>query len=1023
MPKSQLVLFFLAFCTCGIADAQQSQELPSFNRDVRPILSSNCFQCHGFDPNTREAGLRLDTFEGATKELESGDGQAIVPGNSSESVLLMRVLAHGADRMPPEDSDKQVTTEQIEILRKWIEQGAQYESHWSFVAPTSQRQPDVIRDDWPKNFIDYFVLEKLEKEKLSPAPIADKRTLIRRVALDVTGLPPTVKQVKTFLADNSEDAYAKMVDQFLDSPNYGEHMAKRWLDLARYADTSGYQYDKERTMWVWRDWVINAYNKNMPFDQFTIEQLAGDLLPDATDQQILATGFNRNHPITIEGGVIDEEYRTEYVIDRLNTTATVWLGLTVACARCHDHKFDPISQKEFYQLSAYFNQVAERGLNGFEPMKQIASPLAEPPSLEVIRQQDELRAQIEALSLPAQDEQTKQWAAQLASSETAGWQVLDPKTMSSSGGSTLTKQSDLSILVGEANPQKDVYEISSETEQTGITAVRLECLTDDSLPGNGPGRHANSNFVLSEFELIAISIADPMKQRVVKFSEAIADYSQQNYGVEKAIDGNAEGNNGWAVDGPTRKKQATAIFVADSEFGFSGGTKLQFRLRHEATFTSHGIGRPRLSVTRAPREKIQVQGLDAAVLAAASKDHADRTETDRRVLTTAFEVERKKRRDRLEAKLESLSPRTKFPKTMVMNDLPNPRKTHLLIRGQYDLKGVEVTPAVLAVLNPLPGDAPNNRLGLAKWIVDPQNPLTARVAVNRHWQMLFGTGLVKSLEDFGTQGALPSHPALLDRLAIEFVNSKWDVKALLRLMLTSATYQQSSKISAELLERDPQNRWLARGSRFRLDAEQIRDQALAISGLLSPKIGGPSVYPYQPKGLWMELNNRPGFSREYQPGTGESLYRRSVYTYWKRTVLSPMLNTFDAPGREFCTVSRSRTNTPLQALLLLQGPQFVEAARLLAARMMTEGGQDTEKRIEFGFLLATARLPSKKEHEVLESFYRDRLEAFKADPASAKTLLSVGEWPQNSQLDPVEQAAWMEVARLILNLDETINRD
>ncbi|MFT7631155.1 MAG: mono/diheme cytochrome c family protein, partial [Mariniblastus sp.] len=800
MPNFSLAFLFFALCIADAqqTDAQQPRESTSYNRDVRPILSNNCFQCHGFDLNTREAGLRLDTFEGATGELESGDGQAIVPGEANQSILLTRVLAHDADQMPPKDSDKQVTPQQIEILRKWIAQGAKYESHWSFVAPTSQRIPDVARNDWPKNFVDYFVLEKLEQEKLSPSPAANKRTLIRRVALDVTGLPPSLEQVKTFLTDDSDDAYAKMVDRFLDSPNYGEQMAKRWLDLARYADTSGYQYDRERTMWVWRDWVISAYNNNMPFDQFTIEQLAGDLIPEATDQQILATGFNRNHPITIEGGVIDEEYRTEYVIDRLNTTTTVWLGLTVACARCHDHKFDPISQKEFYQLSAYFNQVAERGLNGFEPMQQIASPLAQPPSPEVAKQLEKITNQIEALSTTVNDEQVKQWASQFTSLETTGWEVLDPKAMSSTGGSTLTKQTDLSFVAGEANPQQDVYEISAETDRTGMTAVRLECLTDASLPGNGPGRHANSNFVLSEFELATISIADPTKKRTVKFTNAIADYSQLNYGVEKAIDGNVKNNNGWAVDGPTRKKQATAIFMADSTFGFPGGTKLEFRLRHEATFATHGIGRPRLSVTQDATEKLQVQGLDAAVLDAAGKEDSDRTDSDRGVLSAAFAVERIARRKRLEVKLKSLSPLSNFPKTMVMKDLANSRKTHLLTRGQYDLKGVEVTPGVLAVLNSLPSDAPKNRLGLANWIVDPQNPLTARVAVNRHWQMLFGTGLVKSLEDFGAQGAIPSHPALLDSLANEFVKSKWDVKALLRLMLTSATYQQNSSVSPEL---------------------------------------------------------------------------------------------------------------------------------------------------------------------------------------------------------------------------------
>ncbi|MFK7768084.1 MAG: PSD1 and planctomycete cytochrome C domain-containing protein [Mariniblastus sp.] len=1018
-----LLFFVLGAIGFSIAAQAQQPKSLSYNRDVRPILSNNCFQCHGFDVNTRESGLRLDTIEGATAELESGDGQAIVPGNAKESVLLDRVIAHDSDQMPPADSGKEISAAQIEVLRTWIEQGAKYESHWSFVAPQPERKPTVADEAWPKNYIDYFVLAKLEKENLSPSPAADKRNLIRRVALDVTGLPPTLKQVDQFLADDSTDAYEKMVDRFLDSPRYGEHMAKRWLDLARYADTSGYQYDKERTMWVWRDWVINAYNENKPFDQFTVEQLAGDLIPNATDQQILATGFNRNHPITIEGGVIDEEYRTEYVIDRLNTTTTVWLGLTVACARCHDHKFDPISQKEFYQLSAYFNQVAERGLNGFEPMRQIASPLAEPPTPELVAQMDEIAEQIKSLSNPADDQVVLEWAAKITATETKGWEVLDPFALKSTGGSEMKKQPDSSVIVGGANPRKDIYEIEARSDLTGITAVRLQCLTDDSLPGGGPGRHSNSNFVLSEFELVAVSVSDPTKKQKVKFTKAMADYSQANYGIEKAIDGTVSNNNGWAVDGPSRKEKATAIFVADSKFGFADGTKLQFRLRHEASFATHGIGRPRFSITQDPVEKIEIEGTNAAVNVVLKKDATDRTVEDRVVLKEAFEVERATLRKRLEEKQKSLSPVNRFPKTMVMKDLASPRKTHVLTRGQYDLKGDIVSPGTLAVLNPIPNDVPKNRLGLAKWLVDPKNPLTARVAVNRHWQMLFGTGLVKSLEDFGTQGDLPSHPALLDSLATNFVSSGWDVKRLLRTMLNSAAYRQSSKVNAKLLERDPDNRLLARGPRFRLDAEQARDQALAISGLLSPKIGGPSVYPYQPKGLWMELNNRPGYSREYVAGKGESLYRRSVYTFWKRTVLSPMLTTFDAPGREFCTVSRSRTNTPLQALLLLQGPQFVEAARQLAARMMVEGGEGVSERIGFGFQLATSRVPTKQETEILARLFEDRLSRFKSAPEAAIKMLSVGDSPRNTQLESVEHAAWMEVARLLLNLDETINRD
>ncbi|MCG8583459.1 MAG: PSD1 and planctomycete cytochrome C domain-containing protein [Pirellulales bacterium] len=717
-----------------------------FNRDVRPILSNNCFECHGFDAKARAAELRLDTREGATAELESGEGSAVVPGKPAESVLLARITSHDVDeKMPPADSGKKLTAVQIETLKKWIAQGANYESHWSFVPPESSAPPKVSKSAWPRNLIDHFILARLESDGLTASPEADRRTLIRRVALDVTGLPPTRVEIAQYVEDKSPDAYEKMVDRYLASPRYGEHMARYWLDLARYADSNGYQYDTERTMWVWRDWVIHAYNSNMPFDQFTIEQLAGDLLPNATPHQVLATGFNRNHPITIEGGIIDEEYRTEYVLDRLVTTSTVWMGLTMGCARCHDHKFDPVSQKEFYQLSAFFNQVPERGMRGFTPNQTIASPLA------------------------------------------------DPKA------------------------------------------------------------------------------------------------------------------------------------------------------------------------------------------------------------------------------------KVKYPATMVMRDSPKPRTTHFLILGQYDRKGEVVSPGVPASLVPMADDAPQNRLGFARWLMNEKHPLTARVAVNRYWQRLFGTGLVKTLEDFGFQGEWPSHPALLDALAVRF-SKDWDVKAIQRLMLTSATYRQSARVSKELYERDPENRLLARGPRFRLDAEQIRDQALAVSGLLVEKIGGPSVYPYQPKGLWLELNNRPGYSKAYKPGTGESLYRRSMYTFWKRTVLSPMLKTFDAPGREFCTVARSRTNTPLQALLLLQGPQFVEAARHLAQRMMKEGGTDVESRIAFGFELVTGRVPTSREAELLTNAYRGRLAFFKNNNDAAKTMVSVGASPRDTKLDIAEHAAWTEIARLLLNLDETVTR-
>lgn len=999
-----------------------AQDEVLFNRDVRPILSNNCFHCHGFDPNTREAELRIDTFAGATAELNSGEGFAIVPGKPDESVLFRRMSSHDSDlQMPPQDSGKQLTEAQIEVVRRWIQSGAKYERHWSFVPPKAVALPRVNQTGWVRNEIDNYVLRRLEALELSPSHEADRRTLIRRVSLDTTGLPPSLVEIQRFLSDESDDAYETMVDYYLASPRYGEHMARLWLDLARYADTSGYQYDRERKMWVWRDWVINAYNQNMPFDQFTVEQLAGDLIPGATPQQILATGFNRNHPITIEGGVIDEEYRTEYVIDRLTTTSTAWLGLTVGCARCHDHKFDPISQKEFYQMADFFNQVDEKGLNGFQPMMKIASPLAKPLGEAEQKQIEILSSRLRQLGRTPSTDEFQQWTKSVAESG-VDWRVLEPVKLKSSGGSTLTVQADLSFVAGGANPQKDIYEIVATTNMEAIQSVMLECLMDKSLPGGGPGRHTNSNFVLSEFELDVVSLNNPSQKSTVKFAKAQADYSQKNYGIELAIDGTVNGNNGWAVDGPTRKQPATALFVASKPFGFEGGSKLIFRLRHEAGFQTHGIGRPRLSITTSLVDSLDAMLTSPRVQQLASKPLNTRTREESEYLKTQFEQVRKHSFAEVQKEIARLESANSYPATMVMRDRTTRRKTYLLRLGQYDRPGIEVQADVPSALGAMDPDAPANRLGFARWLVSPEHPLTARVAVNRYWQQLFGVGFVKTSEDFGFQGEWPSHPELLDTLAYRFVESGWDVKAMLRLMLTSATYRQSAQADVAARERDPENRLLARGPRFRLDAEQIRDSALAISGLLKEHVGGPSVYPYQPEGLWLELNNRPGYSRAYEVGDGDALYRRSMYTYWKRTVLSPMLTTFDAPGREFCTVRRSRTNTPLQSLLMLQGPQYVEAARHLAVRMMTDGGADIQSRIRHGFELATSRIPTDEELKIMTTFYEDRFSAFQSHPESAKRLLAVGKSSLDSQLDPVKQAAWLEIARLILNLDEVITK-
>ncbi len=1143
-----------------LAPPNLAEEPVDYGRDIRPLLSDRCFRCHGPDENERKAKLRLDRSDDALAERRRG--AAIVPGNRSASQLYLRTTSDSSRRrMPPRSSGKSLTSDEIELLGRWIDEGAEYRDHWAFEPPSRPPLPA----GHARHPIDRFVQSRLAAEGLAASPLADRETLIRRVTLDLTGLPPTLDEIDAFLADTSPSAYQRVVDRLLASPHYGEHFARDWLDAARYADTNGYQYDTERTMWPWRDWVIRALNDNMPFDQFTVEQLAGDLLPDATLDQRIATGFNRNHGITIEGGVILEEYRTEYVIDRVSTTSTVWLGLTAGCARCHDHKFDPLSQKEFYELFAYFNQVDERGMGN--------DPVVRAPTVEQRERLAAIEAELEAAEgevrrlAPDLAEAQHEWQERLSASPSIAWTALEPITMTSSGGSQFTRIEDRSLLVGGANSAKDVYDVTYRRPPGEVTALRLEALTHDSLPHRGPGRHANANFVLSEIEVFTSAAEGSLEP--VRLAEASADYSQSGYEIAKAIDGTTAGNNGWAVDGPTRREDRVAWFLLRRPLRQAGD--LHVRLRHEAGFATHGIGRFRISVgsrktpsavrlgpwwnlalipsddfetawstvfapERAlaqPREleslawesrsthwadgevhalpggigatylrraiearerravtlllgsddalKVWLNGrlilerqvqrgaalaqdrvtvllepglnelllkvvnaggdhafafeliehpgpapLDVGELAALGGrspnpqrearlkdfflDHASPPELRRRV----------QKRDALTHEKGELE--KQFPATLVMRDRASPRETFVLERGQYDHPGESVTAGVPERLAICGFDVAPNRLGLARWLVHPRHPLTARVTVNRFWHHYFSTGLVETLEDFGHQGSWPSHLDLLDWLALELIESGWDVKALQRLIVTSETYRQSSRVSPELRERDPKNHLLARGPRQRLPAEVIRDSALAISGLLVPTIGGPSVYPYQPPGLWMELNNRPGYSRAYPVASGPDLYRRSLYTFWKRTVPHPAMRTFDAPERETCVVRRSRTNTPLQALVLLHDPQLVEAARGLAQRILREAGESTEERISHGFRLATGRPARPREVEILTKLQAGRRQGFAKDSESVHRLLGVGQLPIDESLNPLELATWTEIARAILNLDETITK-
>ncbi|HQR05585.1 MAG TPA: PSD1 and planctomycete cytochrome C domain-containing protein [Gemmatales bacterium] len=784
-----MILMFglLLVCTCLVADDKNKNAI-QFNRDIRPILSENCFACHGPDAHQRKSKLRLDVRESAIEK------HSIVPGKNAESLLIERVMSmNPEEHMPPEKSGKKLTQQQIELLSRWIEQGAKYEKHWSLIAPERGELPKVKLTMWPKNPIDRFILARLEKEGLTPSKEADQATLLRRVTLDLTGLPPTLDELDAFLKDESPNAYDKVVDRLLQSLRFGEHLATHWLDLARYADTNGYNNDEERTQWMWRDWVINAFNYNKPYDQFITEQLAGDILPHATIEQKLATGFSRNHVLTTEGGIIEEEYRVEYVADRVHTTCTVFLGLSMQCARCHDHKFDPITQREYYSFFAFFNNIAEKTV-GFNQAR-VSEPFLKIPTKEQQAEKDKLLFQKK----------------------------------------TLTKQ-----------------------------------LID--------------------------------RQASIMF------------------------------DGQARKSVAELV----------GTNKLL------------------------------------------------------KVLETAI------------------------PANMIMQEMPTPRKTFVLKRGQYDQQGEAVSPGVPASLPALPAGLAANRLSLAKWLVEPTHPLTARVAVNQWWHILFGTGIVETVEDLGSQGAWPSHPVLLDWMACELISSKWNVKAMIKRMVTSATYRQSSRVSPELLERDPKNRLLARGPRYRLSAETIRDNALAVSGLLKERIGGPSVMPYQPDGLWQDVSVER--RAVYKQDVGDNLYRRSMYTFWKRTCPPPGMMTFDAPDRETCTIRRARTNTPLQALVLMNDPTYLEASRKLAERVMNASDKD-EARLDHLYRLVLSRSPSAAERNTLLSLLAKSRDRMKASPEKAKELLSLGASPRDSKLNPIELAAWTTLCSLVFNLDETISKE
>jgi len=996
-----------------------------FQRDIRPILSENCFQCHGPDAKARKAELRLDIAD----EALAHDPPVLVAGQPEKSLLWQKVSSNDPDeRMPPRESNRRLTDAQRHLIRRWIAQGAEFRRHWSLVPPV-HRPPPVVRIDGPspaRNAVDAFILTRQQANGLSMSPAADRRTLLRRLAFDLLGLPPTEDELAVFLADTRPGAWSRAVDRLLNSPRFGEHMAWNWLVASRYADTNGYQGDGTRVMWPWREWVIGSFNDNLSFDRFTVDQLAGDLVPSATPGQLVATGFNRNHPLNGEGGRIAEENRVEYVLDRTDTTATVWMALTLGCAKCHDHKFDPLSQKEYYRFSAYFNSIAESGRvdkgGNANPVARVTTR-AQQTELQQVDFLIKQQRQILDRPLDGLATERTRWIAgirrQLETRTLAGWHTLAPRSAKSRQGAQVKTRPDHSLLVSGKMSATDDYEIRAVTGLKRITGFRLEALTDPSLGFQGPGRKAN--FVLTEFAVNLERAA--AKPRRLEFASVVADHSEDSWKVGGAIDPSEK--SGWGVwDGVHNTAQdRQAVFRLKQPVEIAEGSILVFTLRHQSRFKEHLLGRFRISAT-----DIQQPGLDTATVPPADVLELVRQEP-------ALNAGRLKRlseyhrgttdASRSARRLHSINRAARqrheggMIESMVMRDRGKPRDTFLLKLARYDqpVTNEKLTHGTPSALPPLPGNASPNRLAMARWLVDPGHPLTARVAVNRLWQTFFGTGLVKTSGDFGSQGEPPSHPGLLDWLATEYLRTGWNTKGMIRLLVTSATYRQSSVVRQDQLDADPYNRLLGRGSRHRLPAHVIRDQALAVSGLMVEMIGGVSVKPYQPPGLWADFS----FGKiKYSADSGAKLYRRSLYTFWRRSLGPP--NMFDEGTRDVCHVSPQRTNTPLHALTLLNDETFAEAARVLGERLLGTPGDDAS-RMTRAFILVLSRPPTDPERTLLVSSLDRARRHYRAHPKQVKAYATVGRHAPATGLDPVEVAAWGAVASLLLNCDEAIPRE
>jgi hypothetical protein len=1048
-PLFALVLALLTFTPVQAADRVD------FNRDVRPILSNHCWSCHGFDEHGRKAGLRLDLRESATAVLESGLA-AVVPGKPGESELIARIDDTDPTAiMPPPGFKRPLTAAQKDVLRRWVAQGAEFAGHWAYTPPVRGAVPVVKNNAWARGDLDRHVLARLEREGVAPSPEADRGTWLRRVSLDLTGLPPSPAELDAFLTDQSPTAHEKVVDRLLQSPAYAERMTQQWLDLARYADTNGYNNDEMRTMWPWRDWVLRAFAEGMPYDRFLTEQLAGDLLPEATLSQKVATGFVRNHVLTTEGGIIEEEYHIEYVADRVHTVTTVFLAMSLQCARCHDHKYDPLTQKDFYRFSAFFNNVPDK-IVPYNKGSYMSEPLVKVPSAEQSAELTALGAkrgdhEARLAKRPAECEaDLAAWQAALTQEQIAGFGsparvarflcdeadgtetanvddtskgkfVGDVKRAESRAGRALVLNGaghvdcgQIGAFEGDQGFTLAAWVNPASAEPSTVLSKQDEAAAhrgyDLILEGGKVACHVAHHWPDKGFKVITKQALPLHEWRHVA---VVYTGTRDASGLTVYVDGqpwpvDISMNN--KVDGTLKTDKPFHIGRRQSSAPFRG-------MLDDVQLFSSALSPDDLAIVIAGKD---LPGLAELLAIAPAQRTPEQVAAIREFFLRRVDPVSKALREEiaaLPAKVQAIE--SAIPVVMVMAESQPRRQTFLLKRGQYDQRADEVTAGIPGALPSPGGEAVDSRLALAKWLTRPDHPLTARVAVNRWWEMLFGTGLVETSEDFGIQGSYPSHPELLDWLATELVAKNWDMRAILKEIVLSATYRQSSKVRPDLTDLDPANRLLARGPRFRLPAEMVRDSALFHAGLLSPKFGGPSVKPYQPEGLWEDVSVER--REKYQPDPGDGIYRRSLYTFWKRTCPPPTMSTFDAPEREFCLVRRARTNTPLQALALLNDPTYVEAARKLAERVWTSSPDDAA-RIRELTRVVLARDPSPVERETLVATLSRAREKYAKQPEGAGKLLSVGRAPAAANIPSAELAAWSVVSGVVLNLSEAVTK-